>query len=58
MADFDKINIDAVSYNVKDTTARQQIADEIAARKQADTIYGGDVHVYSPTDQTITITGR
>lgn len=37
MADFDKINIDAVSYNVKDTTARQQIEDEIAARKQADT---------------------
>lgn len=37
MADFDKINIDAVSYKVKDTTARQQIADEIAARKQADT---------------------
>lgn len=24
----------------------------------ASTIYGGDVHVYSPTDQTITITGR
>lgn len=37
MADFDKINIDAVSYNVKDSTARQQIADEIAARKQANT---------------------
>lgn len=37
MADFDKMNIDAASYNVKDTTARQQIADEIAARKQADT---------------------
>ena len=37
MADFDKINIDAVSYNVKDTSARQQISDEIAARKQADT---------------------
>ena len=37
MADFDKINIDAVSYNVKDTTARQQIGDEIAARQQADT---------------------
>ena len=36
MADFDKINIDAVSYNVKDTTARQQISDEIAARKKAD----------------------
>lgn len=37
MADFDKINIDAVSYNVKDTTARQQVRDETAARKQADT---------------------
>ena len=24
----------------------------------ASTIYGGDVHVYSPEDQTITITGR
>lgn len=24
----------------------------------ASTIYGGDIHVYSPTDQTITITGR
>ena len=35
MADFDKINIDAVSYNVKDSTARQQISDEITARKQA-----------------------
>lgn len=35
--DFDKINIDAVSYNVKDTTARQQIRDETTARKQADT---------------------
>lgn len=37
MAEFDKINIDAVSYNVKDTTARQQIADEITAREHADT---------------------
>ena len=37
MAEFDKINIDDASYNVKDTIARQQIADEIAARKQADT---------------------
>lgn len=35
--DFDRINIDAVSYNVKDTMARQQIRDETAARKQADT---------------------
>ena len=26
MADFDKMNIDAVPYHVKDTTARQQIA--------------------------------
>ena len=24
----------------------------------ASTIYGGDIHTYSPTDQTITITGR
>lgn len=35
--DFDKINIDAVSYNVKDTTARQQIRDETSARERADT---------------------
>lgn len=35
--DFDKINIDSVSYNVKDTTARQQIGNETTARKQADT---------------------
>lgn len=34
--DFDKINIDSVSYNVKDTTARQQIGNETTARKQAD----------------------
>ena len=44
MADFDKINIDAVSYNVKDTTARQQIDTiegavnkEVTDRKSADT---------------------
>ena len=37
MADFDKMNIDAVPYHVKDTTARQQIADEITAREHADT---------------------
>lgn len=37
MADFDKINIDAVSYNVKDSTARQQISYETTAREQADT---------------------
>ena len=36
MPDFDKINIKSVPYNVKDSTARQQIGDEIAARKQAD----------------------
>ena len=40
MADFDKMNIDAVPPSA------------------ASTIYGGDVHVYSPEDQTITITGR
>lgn len=34
--DFDKINIDAVSYNVKDATARQQISAETTAREQAD----------------------
>lgn len=36
MADFDKINIDAVPYNVKDSTARQQISNETNAREQAD----------------------
>ena len=35
--DFDRINIGAVSYKVKDTTARKQIGDETTARKQADT---------------------
>lgn len=35
--DFDKINIDAVSYNVKDTAARQQIDSETTAREQANT---------------------
>lgn len=34
--DFDKITIDAVSYNVKDSTARKQISDETSARKQED----------------------
>lgn len=36
MADFDKISIDRTYYNVKDTTARQQISDETTAREQAD----------------------
>lgn len=39
MPDFDKINIDAVPYNVKDTTARQQIATETKAREQADNAF-------------------
>ena len=34
--DFDRVNIGAVSYKVKDTTARKQIGDETTARKQAD----------------------
>ena len=33
--DFDKINIDSVSYNVKDTTARQHISEETTARERA-----------------------
>lgn len=37
MADFDKINIDSASYNVKDTQAREDLAAEASARKQADT---------------------
>ena len=36
MADFDKISIDRTYYNVKDTTARQQISAETTAREQAD----------------------
>lgn len=36
MPDFDKINIDDVSYLVKDTTARNQIAAEILDRENAD----------------------
>lgn len=36
MADFDKISINRTYYNVKDTTARQQISAETAAREQAD----------------------
>ena len=34
--DFDKITIDSVSCNVKDSTARKQISDETSARKQED----------------------
>lgn len=41
--DFDKINIDAVSYNVKDTTARQQISAETTAREQADTQFSQQI---------------
>lgn len=36
MPDFDKINIKNVPYNVKDSTARQQISNETTAREQAD----------------------
>lgn len=36
MADFDKINIEAVSYNVKDSFARQQIGKEVTNRENAD----------------------
>ena len=46
--DFDKINIDAVSYNVKDTTARQQIRDETKARKEADSAL--DTKINNETD--------
>ena len=47
MADFDKINIDAVSYNVKDTTARQQIAVMCmctAQRTRPLPLQGGELH--------------
>lgn len=36
MADFDKINIDSASYNVKDTKAREDLAAEIQNRTSAD----------------------
>lgn len=40
-------------YRVRDTSINMGFPPSAAS-----TIYGGDVHVYSPTDQTITITGR
>lgn len=40
-------------YRVSDTSINLGFPPSAAS-----TIYGGDVHVYSPTDQTITITGR
>ena len=40
-------------YRVSDTSINMGFQPSAAS-----TIYGGDVHVYSPTDQTITITGR
>lgn len=35
MASFNKINIDGVPYDVEDTTARNSVAEEAAAREQA-----------------------
>lgn len=43
MADFDKISINRTYYNVRDTTARQQIGDETTAREQADTQLQSDI---------------
>lgn len=40
-------------YRVSDTSINMGFPPSAASP-----IYGGDVHVYSPTDQTITITGR
>lgn len=37
MPDFDKISINGTYYNVKDTAAQQQIAEETEARESADT---------------------
>lgn len=37
MANFNKINIDGVPYDVEDTTARDSVAAESTARQQADT---------------------
>lgn len=48
MADFDKININSASYNVKDTQVREDLAAEISARKQADTeLQVADTHLQS-----------
>ena len=43
MADFDKISIKGVPYNVKDSMARQQISTETTAREQADTELGEQI---------------
>ena len=43
MTDFDKISINRTYYNVKDTTARQQISAEINAREQADSQMAADI---------------
>ena len=40
-------------YRIRDTSINMGFPSSAAS-----TVYGGDVHVYSPTDQTITITGR
>ena len=40
-------------YRVSDTSINMGFPPSAAS-----TVYGGDVHVYNPTDQTITITGR
>ena len=43
MANFNKINIDGVPYDVEDTTARQSVAAEESAREQADTQLGQQI---------------
>lgn len=40
-------------YRVSDTSINMGFQPSAAS-----TVYGGDIHVYNPTDQTITITGR
>ena len=54
--------IDLISRLVKTPTAWYRESDTSINMgfppSEASTIYGGDTHTYSPTDQTITITGR
>lgn len=51
MADFDKISINRTYYNVKDTTARQQIAAETTAREQMDSLIGTDIDALQQKDR-------
>ena len=54
MADFDKVNIDSASYNVKDTKAREDLAAEIQNRTSADQTLQGDITAVSQALQVET----